>query len=353
MKCKNEKVLALDDIRLDGDTQSRIQLDQNVIKDYAALMATGRKFPPLLVVFDGEFNWLVDGFHRHGAAVEAKLKEFECQVEMGAREEARWLSYAANQDHGLQRTNGDKQKAVTAAMKHPKGAKLSDRKIAEHVGVDHKTVAKYRGQLESSGEIPQIEEREVSRGGVTYEQNTTNIGKSPAATMRSEAMARASQSGTGRVVSGSDDPVGDACDHEWDEEGDCTKCRMPRPPAASAEQAAVAPEQDRLADGPENDESIKELTFEERVSQVNGEIESFCRGLEKWFEDNCPDLATLNHKGRNGSAGAKIREACKTLRNGKLHKSPCPKCQGGGCKTCQRESDFGAVSVVTFNQIAG
>ena len=55
-------------------------------------------------------------------------------------------SYSVNTDHGLQRTNEDKKKAVMAALKHPKGVKLSDTKIAGHVGVNDKTVAKYRQQ---------------------------------------------------------------------------------------------------------------------------------------------------------------------------------------------------------------
>jgi hypothetical protein len=63
---------------------------------------------------------------------------------------------------------------------HPKGAGMSDRQIAEHVGVDHQTVANWRKQLSPSVEVRQME-RTVTRNGTTYQQNVANIGKHRAA----------------------------------------------------------------------------------------------------------------------------------------------------------------------------
>jgi hypothetical protein len=140
-------------------------------------MKNGCEFPPLTVVFDGASYWLVDGFHRRWAAIKSKIDKFKCHVVQGTREDARWLSYGVNQDHGLPRTNEDKKKAVIAALKHPNGAKKSDTAIAAHVGVNDKTVAKYRSELSVSSEIPKIETREVTRGGTTYTQDTANIGR--------------------------------------------------------------------------------------------------------------------------------------------------------------------------------
>lgn len=99
-----------------------------------------------------------------------------------------------NQAHGLRRTNDDKRKAVMAALRHPKGAKMSDTQIAEHVGVDVKTVGKYRSELESSMEIPEITTRTVTRGGKTYEQNTANIGKASATELPSRRCGFADRS---------------------------------------------------------------------------------------------------------------------------------------------------------------
>lgn len=168
------KALPIKSIRLDGGTQSRDELNEDVIRDYADMLADGIEFPPLLVVHDGSHYWLVDGFHRRFAAVKAKLDKFKCIVVTGTREDARWMSYGANIDHGLQRTNEDKAKSVVAALKHPKGLKLSDHKIAEHVGVSVPTVGKYRKQVGPTVKVLQSSER-TGRDGRTI--NTANIGK--------------------------------------------------------------------------------------------------------------------------------------------------------------------------------
>ena len=77
----------------------------------------------------------------------------ECEVHQGTLADAQWYSYAVNREHGLRRTNGDKERAVRAALAHPKSEGLSSRQIAEHVGVDEKTVRNYRRP--STAEIPQ------------------------------------------------------------------------------------------------------------------------------------------------------------------------------------------------------
>jgi len=54
-------------------------------------------------------------------------------VTPGSRKDAAWAACAANQTHGLRRTNADKRKAVTLALKlHPE---MSDQAIADHCGV--------------------------------------------------------------------------------------------------------------------------------------------------------------------------------------------------------------------------
>jgi len=44
---------------------------------------------------------------------------------------AQWLSFSANKDNGLRRTNEEKQEAVKHALLHPLGEKKSDRDIAK------------------------------------------------------------------------------------------------------------------------------------------------------------------------------------------------------------------------------
>ena len=107
------------------------------------------------------------------------------------------------------------------------------------------------------------------------------------------------------------------------------------------------------SDGPLEDEPEVELTFEEKVKEANGRIESFCRQLGAFYKDNCPNLLSIDHMGRYDSAEAQIKAACSTLRTCKYHEQPCPKCKGDGCSKCEKESDFGAVTVLTYRQLAG
>ena len=72
--------------------------------------------------------------------------------------DAQWASLAANKDHGLRRSQADKRRAIRRALKQREEEKPNT-KIAEHVGCDDKTVAKYRRELESSSEFPKMKER--------------------------------------------------------------------------------------------------------------------------------------------------------------------------------------------------
>jgi hypothetical protein len=178
MTCRKDSAmqLAIDRIRMDGGTQPRARLVDATVEQYALAMSEGEQFPPVEVFHDGTDYWLADGFHRVRAAQQAGLAEVDASVSQGTIEDARWYSFGANKAHGLQRTNDDKEKAVRAALRHAKALGLSDRELARHLGVHHVTVGKYRSEMESSGEIHQIERRAVTRGDSTYQQDTANIG---------------------------------------------------------------------------------------------------------------------------------------------------------------------------------
>jgi len=174
------KSMKLDSLSLDGDTQPRMEVNSYVVDEYAEAMKAGAVFPPLEVFTDGAKYWIVDGIHRWHAARKAGLDKIKCNIHQGTLEEARWFSYGVNQAHGLRRTNDDKRKAVMAALRHPKGAKLSNVQIAEHCGVSEYLVRDCRKELESIFDIIEDKTRTVTRGGKTYEQNTANIGKASA-----------------------------------------------------------------------------------------------------------------------------------------------------------------------------
>jgi len=171
-------------IRTDLGTQMRVAMNEEVVKEYAEAMQAGSEFPPLRAFFDepNDLIILADGFHRLAAHNQVRPNDqIRVELVLGTAEDAQWESIGANKSHGLRRTNDDKRNAITMALLHPKGAELSDRNIAEHVGVDHKTVASVRREKQLSGEIPQIDSRTVRRGNQIYQQDTAriNFGRTP------------------------------------------------------------------------------------------------------------------------------------------------------------------------------
>ena len=166
----------LDAIRLDGGTQPRGGINDDYVTELVEALQAGVTLPPVDIMYDGEIYWLFDGFHRVAAHRKADFYLVPANIHQGTQADAQWRSYAANQTHGLRRSNEDKQRAIKAALRHPNGAQMPDREIARHLGVDHKTVGGWREKLQASGEIPQMTERTVTRDGVQYAQNTANIG---------------------------------------------------------------------------------------------------------------------------------------------------------------------------------
>jgi N6-adenosine-specific RNA methylase IME4 len=164
------------EINLTDSVQPRAENYQHIIESYAELMESGIEFPPIVVFQNGQPEsgyWLADGFHRTQAAILIERSEIKADIRSGDKEDAAWYAYGANKQHGMQMNHADKQRNVKLALAHPHTIteNLSDRAIANHVGVDHKTVAKYREGL--TGEIPQSDTRKGLDGRVI---NTRNIG---------------------------------------------------------------------------------------------------------------------------------------------------------------------------------
>lgn len=139
--------LAISSIRLDGGTQSRAQLSEETIAEYAEAMLAGAEFPAPVVFYDGETHWLADGFHRVRAHIQAEHQRIKFEVRQGSQRDAILFSVSANASHGLRRTNADKRRGVELLLRDLEWSKKSDRWIAETVGVSPQTVSTHRSQL--------------------------------------------------------------------------------------------------------------------------------------------------------------------------------------------------------------
>lgn len=138
------KALALARIRLDGGTQSRAALDEDVISDYVEHLD---ELPAPVVFHDGADYWLADGFHRVRAHERAGKTRITVEVRQGSSRDAILYSVGANVSHGLRRTNADKRRAVEMLLRDEEWGGKTNRWIAKACGVSHRFASLLRDQL--------------------------------------------------------------------------------------------------------------------------------------------------------------------------------------------------------------
>ena len=162
--------MKLADIRIDGSTQSRAEVNQATVAEYAEAIGAGAKLPAVVVFFDGVSNWLADGFHRYHAARHAKREEIDADCRNGTQRDAVLYSLGANAEHGLRRTNADKRKAVETLIRDVEWSKWSDREISRICGVGAPLVGDIRKSI-CNPITDRAEKRTVKRGGKVFQQS--------------------------------------------------------------------------------------------------------------------------------------------------------------------------------------
>jgi DNA-directed RNA polymerase subunit L len=141
--------VGLDKIRIDGGTQSRVKIDENVVAQYADEMLGGDLFPPVVLFHDGVDYWLADGFHRYFANKRINSPGIRAEVKDGSVRDAILHGIEANNKHGLRPTNEDKRKGVITMLKDIEWQDFSNREIGRICGVSHTLVNTIRKELES------------------------------------------------------------------------------------------------------------------------------------------------------------------------------------------------------------
>jgi len=165
--------LLISKIIMDHQAQPRIEINSEVIQEYAEVWKDGAGFPPITVYSDGNEYWLSHGWHRVLSAKVAHIQEIEADVKPGTLRDAILNSVGVNFDNGMRRTNADKRRAVEILLKDPEWAKWSDREIARQAKVSQPLVSDMRPfYLKELSDT-----RKVQRGNVVYEMQTENIGR--------------------------------------------------------------------------------------------------------------------------------------------------------------------------------
>ena len=171
--------IGLDKIRIDGGTQSRVKIDENVVAQYADEMLNGDLFPPVVLFHDGVDYWLADGFHRYFANKRINSPGIRADVKEGSVRDAILHGIEANNKHGLRPTNEDKRKGVMTMLKDIEWQDLSNREIGRICGVSHTLVNAIRKELEGkpSGKVstPKPPSGKVSTPDPAVEFNEAEI----------------------------------------------------------------------------------------------------------------------------------------------------------------------------------
>lgn len=140
------KSVNLKDIRIDGGTQFREEVDQNLVKEYKDSMLGGNEFPLIKTTFDGSNYWLWDGFHRYFAMESMGLKQVDVDYKPGSQEDAQDYALGANGKHGKRPSPTTKRNKVETALSIERHKDKSDREIAKLCEVSHPFVASIRNE---------------------------------------------------------------------------------------------------------------------------------------------------------------------------------------------------------------
>lgn len=138
------------EIVADDRLQTREALDLDALAEYAEAYAAKAPMPPVSVYEVDGALLLVDGYHRHAAAVAAGLGWIEAVVVgRGSWEEAEVAALGANRSHGVRRSIETKRRVLARALNNPILQEQSSREIARVIGVSHDFVARRRKRWEA------------------------------------------------------------------------------------------------------------------------------------------------------------------------------------------------------------
>jgi uncharacterized ParB-like nuclease family protein len=138
------KVMNIGALVMDERLQSRTEINETTVSEYAEAILDGADFPPVLVYFDGINYYLTDGYHRLFAHKRAEKVSILCNVVQCTLRDAVFHSTGVNTAHGMRRTYADKRKAVMTLLDDFEWEGMGNGQIAKHCHVSPTFVSDLR-----------------------------------------------------------------------------------------------------------------------------------------------------------------------------------------------------------------
>jgi hypothetical protein len=164
-------------IRTDGGTQPRLELDQELVKDYAEKMRDGAVFPPIVVFNDGSESWLADGFTRFFATKSNGGTSIEAEIHQGTLRDAKMYARKANNKQGRPLTSNDIRGILFDMFADEEYGAWSNNKIAKELDLSSMTVGRARVAYQDKSKTPKQPVSYTDKHGKQKTMNTENIGK--------------------------------------------------------------------------------------------------------------------------------------------------------------------------------
>jgi hypothetical protein len=155
--------MKLNQLTIDGGTQSRVKIIQEAVDEYAESLKGGARSPAVLAYYDGIKYYLTDGYHRYFAHQKAGTKDIDVTVVNGTLRDAILRSFSVNAENGRHRSNEDKRNAVQAMLDDFEWQFWNNTEIAKACRVSMTLVESVRG-----GAKPDVVK--VKRNGKVFER---------------------------------------------------------------------------------------------------------------------------------------------------------------------------------------
>jgi hypothetical protein len=167
--------MLLSKIRIDGDTQARAKLNNDVVAEYAAHMRDGDIFPPLILFYDGSDHWLADGFHRYFAYKQQAQLEVDVEIKEGTKDDALLYAFGANGKRGLSMNHADFKAIIKRMLAHPEWSQWTNTTIAKHIGCSSMTVGRIKKELEKEATPSEPVKKYKDKDGNEREVDTSKL----------------------------------------------------------------------------------------------------------------------------------------------------------------------------------